>query len=84
MNLSGKKHDTWFVVDPKTGEKQTTLTTETSNNICPSAPLLYIGRSEYMITMYDTKTREVRWNATYNDYSAPRCDEKYDYSKYFV
>ncbi|KAK6481701.1 serine/threonine-protein kinase/endoribonuclease IRE1 [Huso huso] len=76
---TGKKHDTWFVVDPKTGEKQTTLTTETSNNICPSAPLLYIGRSEYMITMYDTKTREVRWNATYNDYSAPRCDEKYDY-----
>ncbi|XP_045569396.1 serine/threonine-protein kinase/endoribonuclease IRE1 [Salmo salar] len=32
-----------------------------------------------MITMYDTKTQELRWNATYNDYSAPPYDEKHDY-----
>ncbi|KAL4624470.1 serine/threonine-protein kinase/endoribonuclease IRE2 [Arapaima gigas] len=76
---TGKKQDTWFVVDPKTGEKQSSLTTGSSDSICPSAPLLYIGRTEYMITMYDTKTRELRWNATYNDYSAPLYDEKYDY-----
>ncbi|KAI1896112.1 hypothetical protein AGOR_G00091460 [Albula goreensis] len=76
---TGKKQDTWFVVDPQTGEKQTSLTTGSSDSICPSAPLLYIGRTEYMITMYDTKTRELRWNATYNDYSAPVYDEKYDY-----
>uniref|UniRef100_A0A8C9WEF5 Serine/threonine-protein kinase/endoribonuclease IRE1 n=1 Tax=Scleropages formosus TaxID=113540 RepID=A0A8C9WEF5_SCLFO len=76
---TGKKQDTWFVVDPKTGEKQSSLTTGSSDSICPSAPLLYIGRTEYMITMYDTKTRELRWNATYNDYSAPLHDEKYDY-----
>ncbi|KAJ8413534.1 hypothetical protein AAFF_G00080410 [Aldrovandia affinis] len=76
---TGKKQDTWFVVDPQTGEKQTSMTTVSSDSICPSAPLLYIGRTEYMITMYDTKTRELRWNATYNDYSAPLYDEKYDY-----
>uniref|UniRef100_UPI00398F4252 serine/threonine-protein kinase/endoribonuclease IRE1 isoform X2 n=1 Tax=Pristiophorus japonicus TaxID=55135 RepID=UPI00398F4252 len=76
---TGKKQDLWFVVDPKTGEKQTTLTTDTSENICPSAPLLYIGRTEYMITMYDTKTRELYWNATYYDYSAPLCSENTDY-----
>ncbi|KAJ8246086.1 hypothetical protein GJAV_G00263500 [Gymnothorax javanicus] len=76
---TGKKQDTWFVVDPQTGEKQTSLTTGSSESICPSAPLLYIGRSEYMITMYDTKTRELRWNATYNDYFAPLYDDKYDY-----
>lgn len=33
-----------------------------------------------MVTMFDTKTQELRWNATYNDYSAPPYDEKQDYS----
>uniref|UniRef100_A0A673KKU6 Serine/threonine-protein kinase/endoribonuclease IRE1 n=1 Tax=Sinocyclocheilus rhinocerous TaxID=307959 RepID=A0A673KKU6_9TELE len=77
---TGKKQDTWFVVDPQTGEKQTSLSTSSSDSICPSAPLLFIGRTEYMITMYDTKTQELRWNATYNDYSAPLYDDKkYEY-----
>uniref|UniRef100_A0A6Q2WX73 Serine/threonine-protein kinase/endoribonuclease IRE1 n=1 Tax=Esox lucius TaxID=8010 RepID=A0A6Q2WX73_ESOLU len=76
---TGKKQDVWFVVDPQTGEKQTSLSTSSSESICPNTPLLYIGRTEYMITMYDTKTQELRWNATYNDYSAPPYDEKHDY-----
>ncbi|XP_053327152.1 serine/threonine-protein kinase/endoribonuclease IRE2 [Spea bombifrons] len=76
---TGKKQDSWFVVDPKSGEKQTTLSTESSEGLCPSSPLLYIGRTQYMITMYDTKARELRWNATFLDYSAPLCDESYEY-----
>lgn len=76
---TGKKQDVWFVVDPETGEKQTSLTTSSSESICPNIPLLYIGRTEYMVTMFDTKTQELRWNATYNDYSAPPYDEKQDY-----
>uniref|UniRef100_A0A667WRL7 Serine/threonine-protein kinase/endoribonuclease IRE1 n=2 Tax=Myripristis murdjan TaxID=586833 RepID=A0A667WRL7_9TELE len=76
---TGKKQDVWFVVDPQTGEKQTSLTTSSSESMCPNTPLLYIGRTEYMITMFDTKTQELRWNATYNDYSAPPYDEKQDY-----
>uniref|UniRef100_A0A7N8WQW4 non-specific serine/threonine protein kinase n=1 Tax=Mastacembelus armatus TaxID=205130 RepID=A0A7N8WQW4_9TELE len=76
---TGKKQDVWFVVDPETGEKQTSLTTSSSDSICPNSRLLYIGRTEYMITMFDTKTQELRWNATYNDYSAPPYDEKQDY-----
>ncbi|XP_078520921.1 serine/threonine-protein kinase/endoribonuclease IRE2 isoform X1 [Lissotriton helveticus] len=76
---TGKKQDTWFVVDPKSGERQTTLSTESSEGLCPSAPLLYIGRTQYMITMFDTKSRELRWNATYHDYSAPPYDESYNY-----
>lgn len=79
MLYTGKKQDVWFVVDPETGEKQTSLTTSSSDSICPNTPLLYIGRTEYMITMFDTKTQELRWNATYNDYSAPPYDEKQDY-----
>ncbi|KAL1005273.1 hypothetical protein UPYG_G00056960 [Umbra pygmaea] len=64
---------------PQTERKQTSLSTSSSDSICPNTPLLYIGRTEYMITMYDTKTQELRWNATYNDYSAPPYDEKHDY-----
>ncbi|NXH50980.1 ERN1 endoribonuclease, partial [Dicaeum eximium] len=76
---TGKKQDTWFVVDPKSGEKQTTLSTEAWDGLCPSSPLLYIGRTQYVITMYDTKSRELRWNATFSEYSAPLCEESYQY-----
>ncbi|XP_073416408.1 serine/threonine-protein kinase/endoribonuclease IRE2 [Dendrobates tinctorius] len=76
---TGKKQDSWFVLDPKSGEKQTTLSTDSSDGLCPSSPLLYIGRTQYMITMYDTKSRELRWNATFHDYSAPPCDASYEY-----
>lgn len=79
MLYTGKKQDVWLVVDPETGEKQTSLTTSSSESICPNTPLLYIGRTEYMVTMFDTKTQELRWNATYNDYSAPPYDDKQDY-----
>ncbi|XP_039631804.1 serine/threonine-protein kinase/endoribonuclease IRE1 isoform X2 [Polypterus senegalus] len=76
---TGKKLDTWFLVDPKTGEKQTTLTTESSDSICPSVPLLYIGRSEYVISMYDTKSRELLWNVTYNEYSSLPIEDQVEY-----
>uniref|UniRef100_A0A8C3Y9P2 non-specific serine/threonine protein kinase n=1 Tax=Catharus ustulatus TaxID=91951 RepID=A0A8C3Y9P2_CATUS len=29
------------------------------------------GMEEYVITMYDTKSRELRWNATFSEYSHP-------------
>lgn len=45
LSLAGKKQDTWFIVDPKSGEKQTTLSTEAWDGVCPSSPLLYIGRT---------------------------------------
>ncbi|XP_077380693.1 serine/threonine-protein kinase/endoribonuclease IRE1 isoform X3 [Festucalex cinctus] len=76
---TGKKQDVWFVVDPETGAKQTSLTTSSSDSMCANSPLLYIGRTEYMVTMFDIKKQELRWNATYNDYSALPYDEKLDY-----
>lgn len=45
FSFSGKKQDTWFIVDPKSGQKQTTLSTEAWDGLCPSSPLLYIGRT---------------------------------------
>uniref|UniRef100_A0AAQ4RVZ7 Serine/threonine-protein kinase/endoribonuclease IRE1 n=1 Tax=Gasterosteus aculeatus aculeatus TaxID=481459 RepID=A0AAQ4RVZ7_GASAC len=75
----GKKQDLWYVVDLLTGEKQQTLTSSFAEMLCPSSSLLYLGRTEYTITIYDTKSRELRWNATYSDYAStlPDDDTKY-------
>ncbi|XP_039205601.1 serine/threonine-protein kinase/endoribonuclease IRE2 isoform X3 [Crotalus tigris] len=76
---TGKKEDVWFLVDPASGEKQSVLSPEAWDGLHPISPLLFIGRSEYVITMYDTKTRELQWNATYLDYSAPFHEQDSDY-----
>uniref|UniRef100_A0A8C3QZI1 Serine/threonine-protein kinase/endoribonuclease IRE1 n=1 Tax=Cyanoderma ruficeps TaxID=181631 RepID=A0A8C3QZI1_9PASS len=75
----GKKQDIWYVVDLMTGEKQQTLTSSFAESLCPSTSLLYLGRTEYTITMYDTKKKELRWNATYFDYAATLPDEDIKY-----
>ncbi|XP_063082735.1 serine/threonine-protein kinase/endoribonuclease IRE2 isoform X3 [Cavia porcellus] len=62
---TGRKQDAWFVVDPETGETQMTLTTEGL-----SAARLYIGRTQYTVTMHDPRTPALRWNITYRRYSA--------------
>ncbi|XP_070617011.1 serine/threonine-protein kinase/endoribonuclease IRE2 isoform X2 [Erythrolamprus reginae] len=77
---TGKKEDTWFLVDPASGEKQNVLSPEASDGLHPTSPLLFIGRSKYVITMYDTRTRELQWNATYLDYSAPVHEQDSDYN----
>ncbi|XP_019505339.1 PREDICTED: serine/threonine-protein kinase/endoribonuclease IRE2 isoform X1 [Hipposideros armiger] len=66
---TGRKQDTWFVVDPESGETQMALTTES-----PSAPRLYIGRTQYTVTMHDPRTPALRWNTSYRRYSAPPMD----------
>ncbi|XP_018429302.1 PREDICTED: serine/threonine-protein kinase/endoribonuclease IRE1, partial [Nanorana parkeri] len=75
----GKKQDVWHVIDLVTGEKQQTLTSSFADTVCPSSSLLYLGRTEYTITMYDTKNKELRWNATYYDYASTLPDEGTDY-----
>ncbi|MEE6507104.1 hypothetical protein FKM82_007967 [Ascaphus truei] len=75
----GKKQDIWYVIDLITGEKQQTLTSSFAESLCPSTTLLYLGRTEYTITMYDTKNKELRWNATYYDYAATLPDEGTEY-----
>ncbi|XP_027728902.1 serine/threonine-protein kinase/endoribonuclease IRE1 [Vombatus ursinus] len=75
----GKKQDIWYVVDLMTGEKQQTLSSAFAESLCPSTSLLYLGRTEYTITMYDTKSRELRWNATYFDYAATVPEEDVEY-----
>nr|KAF6354788.1 endoplasmic reticulum to nucleus signaling 2 [Myotis myotis] len=66
---TGRKQDAWFVVDPESGETQMTLTTEGT-----STPRLYIGRTQYTVTMQDPQAPGQRWNTTYRRYSAPPLD----------
>lgn len=44
-------------------------------------PRLMPPPPEYTITMYDTKSRELRWNATYSDYASTLPDDDNKYSK---
>ncbi|XP_061425965.1 LOW QUALITY PROTEIN: serine/threonine-protein kinase/endoribonuclease IRE1-like [Lethenteron reissneri] len=76
---TGKKQDLWIAVDPITGQKMQTLSTAFSNGVHPSPRLIYIGRTVYTITMFDTKAGELRWNVTYYDYSAARLGPDSDY-----
>ncbi|XP_032748620.1 serine/threonine-protein kinase/endoribonuclease IRE2 isoform X2 [Rattus rattus] len=66
---TGRKQDAWFVVDPESGETQMTLTTEGL-----STPQLYIGQTQYTVSMHDPRTPALRWNTTYRRYSAPPVD----------
>lgn len=68
---TGRKVDTWFAVDPLTGEKRDTLTLDGAEKVCPriNSNTLFIGRTEYSITMYDSQSHEKKWNVTFFDYS---------------
>uniref|UniRef100_A0A8D2E0S9 Serine/threonine-protein kinase/endoribonuclease IRE2 n=1 Tax=Sciurus vulgaris TaxID=55149 RepID=A0A8D2E0S9_SCIVU len=66
---TGRKQDAWFVVNPESGETQMTLTTDSL-----STPHLYIGRTQYTVTIHDPRAPALRWNTTYRRYSASPMD----------
>ncbi|XP_077979928.1 serine/threonine-protein kinase/endoribonuclease IRE1-like [Glandiceps talaboti] len=78
---TGRKSDIWLAIDPITGEKQQTLTMDGSDTTCPSSDsaTLFIGRTEYTVTMFDSKTKEKRWNVTFMDYSSHVATDNSDY-----
>ena len=72
---SGRKSDTWFLVDPKTGNKERIFDFATSasdvKKVSPRS--VYLGRTQYNVLMYDSVARGKRahsWNVTFFDYSA--------------
>lgn len=69
---TGKKVDTWFSVDPRTGEKQEVLSYDKVDKTCPisNSESVLIGRTEYNIMMLDSKSKGRSWNVTFFDYSA--------------
>lgn len=69
---AGSKKDVWFGIDPKTGLKMETLSSASADRICPASQkqTIFLGRTEYRVSMFDEKNRGKTWNATFNDYSA--------------
>lgn len=75
---TGKKTDEWITIDAQTGYKVDVLNSDSP--MCPSPPtssssydtsnLLFLGKSEYQLSIFDLKTKEKTWNLTFVDFSA--------------
>ncbi|XP_075558137.1 serine/threonine-protein kinase/endoribonuclease IRE1-like isoform X1 [Dermacentor variabilis] len=69
---TGQKLDVWFAIDLFTGDKLETISFHGSDKVCPVSyeKAIFVGRTEFQIAMYDSKTGEKRWNASFFDYAA--------------
>ncbi|KAK8755816.1 hypothetical protein V5799_001475 [Amblyomma americanum] len=80
---TGQKLDVWFAIDLFTGDKLETISFHGSDKVCPISyeKAIFVGRTEFQIAMYDSKTGEKRWNASFFDYAAqaaPDFAKEYD------
>ncbi|CAN8002906.1 unnamed protein product, partial [Ixodes hexagonus] len=80
---TGQKLDVWFAIDFFTGDKLETISFHGSDKVCPVSyeKAIFVGRTEFQIAMYDSKTGEKRWNASFFDYAAqatPEIAEEYE------
>ena len=68
---TGDKRDQWLAIDYRTGAKLDTLTAETLSSKISIADdsVIFVGRTQYTITMFDISTRRKIFNLTYYDYS---------------
>ncbi|VDN30608.1 unnamed protein product, partial [Gongylonema pulchrum] len=68
----GSKRDVWLEIDPETGTKLHELSLSHTDRHCPlnKNSSVFIGRSEYKLTMFDPENQKRRWNATFTDYSS--------------
>lgn len=90
---SGKKSDTWFLIDPKTGKREKVLDFGSSNEKQNSESIgwatsrgVFLGRTQYTVMMYDSLTKDKNskpWNVTFFDYSshtmAPELTQEYEW-----
>ncbi|CAG0893148.1 unnamed protein product [Cyprideis torosa] len=69
---SGKKVDSWIAVDPGTGHVQSLDRMSHDGKMCPIDPTnsLFIGRTEYTVTMMDAVNRQSVWNVSFFNYAA--------------
>ncbi|XP_072932092.1 serine/threonine-protein kinase/endoribonuclease IRE1 [Epargyreus clarus] len=76
---TGKKSDTWFMLDPLTGtrehisgfDKSKIFKSEESNTCMPDKKRgIYVARTEYNILMHDSKNENHKWNVTFFDYTS--------------
>ncbi|XP_050310962.1 serine/threonine-protein kinase/endoribonuclease IRE1-like isoform X2 [Anthonomus grandis grandis] len=69
---TGKKKDTWYKLDPLTGNKEQIIGWGDNSPTCPIEVnnFVYIGRTKYNIMMVDTGMHNKKWNVTFYDYTA--------------
>ncbi|CAK1547091.1 unnamed protein product [Leptosia nina] len=76
---TGKKSDTWFMLDPLTGSREHISGFEKSKifksdeeNTCQLDKKrgVYVARTEYNILMHDSKNENHKWNVTFFDYTS--------------
>jgi len=79
---SGKKSDTWYIVDPKSGRREKVMdfggTMDQQNNEgekigWATSRSIYLGRTQYTVMMYDSLAKDKNakpWNITFYDYSS--------------
>ncbi|GAB6029558.1 hypothetical protein CHUAL_005303 [Chamberlinius hualienensis] len=79
---TGRKIDVWYSIDMLTGVKQEILSAvkHSEDKICPqlSPYAFYMGKSEYTMAMYDSKTGARRWNVTYSSVIPHDVVQQYD------
>lgn len=87
---SGKKKDTWFLIDPLTGRREKVLgfgipPEENVESIgWATTRSVYLGRTQYTVLMVDSKSKDKKpWNITFYDYAshtmAPELSNDYEY-----
>ncbi|KAL5254218.1 hypothetical protein ACHWQZ_G013854 [Mnemiopsis leidyi] len=85
---AGKKTDYWVALNPASGDKHSSVTTagiETCTAVAQedAESNLYVGKTEYSLTIVDSKTSTQTWNVTYVSYAAPKLtDHNYEYTHY--
>ncbi|XP_045535533.1 serine/threonine-protein kinase/endoribonuclease IRE1 [Papilio machaon] len=76
---TGKKSDTWFMLDPLTGSREhisgfdkSKIFKSDEDNTCEPDKRrgVYVARTEYNILMHDSKNENQRWNVTFYDYTS--------------
>ncbi|XP_045525951.1 serine/threonine-protein kinase/endoribonuclease IRE1 [Pieris brassicae] len=76
---TGKKSDTWFMLDPLTGSREhisgfenTKIFKSDEDNTCQldKKKGVYVARTEYNILMHDSKNENHKWNVTFFDYTS--------------
>ncbi|XP_018329756.1 serine/threonine-protein kinase/endoribonuclease IRE1 isoform X2 [Agrilus planipennis] len=70
---TGKKADSLFMLNPKTGNKHRVFGWDTTASTCPKESpgnSVYVGRTQYSIIMMDSQNLERKWNVSFYDYSA--------------
>lgn len=85
---TGRKIDTWFSIDPTTGEKEQLLSFHKVKDTCPleMQNSIFVGRTEYNIIIVDSKRKDRKWNVTFYDYSAMqmKADVTDNYGIYYL